>query len=412
MKVRLPYPHPGQRTVRRQARRFNWLSAGRRWRKTTMCMSIAVEAALAGQQIVWGAPVYDQVFTGWLETQQAAGNVADFNVSRMTATFPGRGAIIYRSLDDPDNVRSKTADGVVIDECGDVMEAAWYEALRPMLMDTGGWAWGIGTPKGRNWFWREHAKARDEDGEAMSWQAPTLGARIVGQELVREPHPLENPDIAWGELLSLWQTMPERSFRQEILAEFMEDAGGVFRGVRGRATEKPRLPYDGVFVMGLDWAQQKDFTVLTVLDARSRKMVDLDRFNQVDWALQRGRVKAMADKWDVERIIAEKNSIGGPNIEALQREGLPVLPFETTAQSKPPLIESLALAFERGEIAILDDPVLVDELEAYERTVSEVTGRARYNAPEGGHDDCVMALALAWWGVVAGGPKSRTRRAA
>ena len=376
-----------------------------------MCMSIAVEAALGGRQIIWGAPTYDQVFTGWLETQKAAAAVGEFNVSRMTATFPGRGVIIYRSLDDPDNVRSKTADGVVIDECADVAEVAWYEVLRPMLMDTGGWAWGIGTPKGRNWFWREHAKARDAGSEARSWQAPTLGAEIVQGELVRKPHPLENPNIAWGELVSLCQTMPERSFRQEILAEFMEDAGGVFRGVRARAMLQRAAPYQGVFVMGLDWAQQKDFTVLTVLDARTRKMVDLDRFNQVDWALQRGRVKAMAEKWDVERIVAEKNSIGGPNIEALQREGLPVLPFDTTAQSKPPLIESLALAFERGEVAILDEPTLVDELEAYERQVSEVTGRPRYNAPEGMHDDCVMSLALAWWGIV-NGQRSRTRRTA
>jgi len=83
-------------------------------------------------------------------------------------------------------------------------------------------------------------------------------------------------------------------------------------------------------------------------------------------------------------------------LEMLQRLGLPVRGFETTASSKPPLIESLALAFEREECRWQADPVWTGELEAYERKVSATTGRSQYSAPEGGHDDTVMARALAW----------------
>lgn len=74
------------------------------------------------------------------------------------------------------------------------------------------------------------------------------------------------------------------------------------------------------------------------------------------------------------------------------------MPFTTTAQSKGPLIESLALAFEQDDIAIQPEPVLLDELQAYslERLAS---GRYRYNAPPGMHDDTVIALALAHYGV-------------
>ena len=132
-----------------------------------------------------------------------------------------------------------------------------------------------------------------------------------------------------------------------------------------------------------------------------RRMVDMDRFNGVNWSMQRGRVKAMIDKWGIERVIAEHNSIGGPNIEALQNDNLPIVPFETTGLSKPPLIESLALAFERGEIAIFDDGVLTGELSAYERKVSPQTGRSQFSAPEGLHDDTVIALALAWYGITS-----------
>lgn len=59
----------------------------------------------------------------------------------------------------------------------------------------------------------------------------------------------------------------------------------------------------------------------------------------------------------------------------------------TTARSKPPLIESLVLAFERGDIKILNDEILIGELEAYERSVSTYTGHSRYNDPSGLHDD-------------------------
>jgi hypothetical protein len=75
---------------------------------------------------------------------------------------------------------------------------------------------------------------------------------------------------------------------------------------------------------------------------------------------------------------------------------LPVVAFTTTAQSKGPLIESLVLAIEKREVTLLNDPVLINELEAYERTVSKETGRSKYSAPEGMHDDVVISCALGW----------------
>lgn len=358
-------------------------------------MSVAVEAAITGRQVVWGAPTYDQVRVGWDEARRAAGTAVEFNQSRMTATFPTGGRIIYRSLDDPDNARGHTADLVMVDEAGDVVEVAWYEVLRPMLMDTGGGAWIGGTPKGRNWFWREHVTAADRPDSAV-WQVPTLGAVITPGGLVRCPHPLENPAIPFAEIEHLYRTVPERTFRQEILAEFIEDSGGVFRRVSDAATAPyPVDPYIGTFVMGVDWAKSRDFTVLVVLDAASKRVVDFDRFNQIDYHVQRARLKALARTWGVTTILAEQNSIGVPNIEELQRDGLPVRGFQTTNATKGQIIEGLGLAIETGEIAFPNIPQLVAELQAYEMDRLP-SGLTRYGAPEGMHDDCVMALALAW----------------
>jgi hypothetical protein len=389
-------------TVRLGAKRFNWLAAGRRWRKTTMAMAIAVEAALRGQQILWGAPTFDQVHVGWEETQRATRGIAQFRESRMEAKFPNGGMILYRSLDNPDNARGHTAYGLVIDESGDVDPAAWHEVLRPMLIDTNGWVWGIGTPKGRNWFWQEHVAATDRP-DSVAWQAPTLGVRITERGLIRVPHPLENPDIPFTEIEHLWRTQPERTFRQEILAEFVESGGGVFRGIRAAATaaaqDGPEPGHEYVF--GVDWGRSSDFTCVAVMDVSRRALVYLDRFNQVDYTLQRGRLTALFERFRPHTIIAEANAMGQPIIDQLQAEGLPVSGFTTTATTKSPLIDALALGFERGQIALLPDPILLAELEAYEEHLLPGGGR-RFGAPQGMHDDTVMALALAWSGVGGG----------
>lgn len=400
--IQLPYPHPGQRIVRQQARRFNWLAAGRRWRKTTLVMSIAVEEALQGKTIVWGAPTYDQVRVGWEETRHACANLVDFNETRMQARFPRRGQILYRSLDNPDNARGHTADGVVIDEIQDVSPAAWYEVLRPMLLDTGGWMWGVGTPKGQNWVFREHTRAVDR-ADSRAWQAPTLGVRETDTGLERAPHPLENPYISLDEIQQLYESIPQATFEQEVLGLFLEQQGAVFRNLPAVLTapvSSPAAHAGHRIVLGGDWAQRHDFTALSVGCADCRQELALDRFNQIGWALQRDRLLTLAARWGVQEAVLEANSIGGPNIEALQDVApFSITAFQTTASSKPPLIQALALACDRASARWLPDPVAAAELAAYEATVSPTTGTTRYSAPEGMHDDTVIARALAWWGM-------------
>ena len=396
-RIRLPYPHLGQQTVRRQARRFNWLAAGRRWRKTTMAMTISVESAAAGQTVIWGAPTYNQVRIGMEETRRAAAGVADFNLSRMEVSFPLGGRILFRSLDNPDNARGLTGDGIVIDEAGIAKPYAWYEVLRPMLIDTGGWLWAIGTPNGRNWFWTESMAALDR-ADAMAWQVPTLGVEIVGGELRRRPLPLENPAIPFEEIDRLYRTMSERAFRQEILAEFVEDGGGVFRRVvdAATATEQSGPTPGHSYVIACDWGRSNDYTVLAVLDTREQALVYMDRFSQIDYVLQMERVTALARRFNPVSIVAEANAMGQPVIDQLARRGLPIKPFVTTNASKAEIIDALALAFEQGEIRILNDPVLLGELQAYEMNKTP-SGLMQYSAPEGMHDDTVMALAIGWW---------------
>jgi len=128
--------------------------------------------------------------------------------------------------------------------------------------------------------------------------------------------------------------------------------------------------------------------------------LELDRFNQLDWEFQRSRILSHLEKWNVRMTIVEENSIGSPNLEALQKATTrSVKGFMTTAASKPPLIQSLALAFEQREIKWLSVPVATAELQSYEARRNEVTNRIQYAGAKGGHDDTVIARALARYSI-------------
>lgn len=359
-------------------------------------MSIAVEHAIRGEPWLWTAPTYDQVRIGWDESKRACGKAGRFTQDRMTATFPSGGLIRYRSLDDPDRARGHTAAGVVIDEASMVRANAWVAVIRPMLIDTGGELWALFTPNGRNWTYYEWMRAQTQN-DSRAWQVPTVGCAIQNGELVRVPHPLENPDVPFSEISHLYRTLPERFFRQEILAEFTEDAGGVFRRVREATTAVEQVDpvADHQYVFGVDWGKYNDFTVIAVLDITDNSLVYLDRFNMINYMVQIDRLQALYEKFDPAVAVIERNSIGDPILETLRATGMRVRPFNTTHERKTIAIDALALAFEQGCLTIVDDPALVGELEAFEMTRLP-GGGLRYAAPEGMHDDTVIALALAW----------------
>lgn len=380
-------PHPQQAEVHEHPARYKVLACGRRWGKTRQGVNECLDVAVRGGRAWWVAPSYKMSEVGWRPLRQMGARIgATVRLGDRQILLPSGGEVAVRSADDPDSLRGEGLDFVVIDECAFVAERAWTEVLRPALSDRLGRAMFISTPKGRNWFWRLWQRGQSgDDPEWASWRFPTEG----------------NPYILASEVEAARRESPERIFRQEYLAEFMDDAGGVFRRVMDAATITEQPHQEGhTYVMGVDWGKSNDFTVLTIGDATTQQAVCVDRFNQIDYAVQRGRLQALAERYQVTSIVAEANSMGEPIIEQMQRDGLPVRGFTTTNATKAVIIEALALAFERGDIAILNDPVLVGELQAYEMDKTP-SGMVRYGAPEGMHDDCVMSLALCWHAIVS-----------
>ncbi|MBZ0276188.1 MAG: terminase family protein [Anaerolineae bacterium] len=380
----LPPPHASQQRIIKDRSRFRVVTCGRRFGKTEVGKREILERASAGKQCWWVAPTYLMADQVWRDLIAAVEGQDGVIISQKTRRIdlPNGGMIAVRSGHQPHRLRGAGLDFVVLDEAAYLAPHLWPEVIRPMLVERRGGALFLSTPNGHNWFYDLFRLGMDdEEGEWRSFQFTTA----------------DNPLIAAEELDSIRRNTVERVWNQEYLAQFTADAGQVFRDVQAAATVSPDVaPEAGRrYVAGVDWGREGDYTVIAIMETTTRQLVALDRFNQVGWALQRGRLVELCDRWKPDVIYAEANSIGSPNIEALQAEGLPVESFTTTAASKPPLIESLALAIERREIALLPDETLLGELSAY-RAQRMPGGGFRYSAPPGGHDDTVIALALAY----------------
>ncbi|HXG86518.1 MAG TPA: terminase family protein, partial [Pyrinomonadaceae bacterium] len=296
------------------------------------------------------------------------------------------------SLDSAETVRGRKYALALIDEAAMVpdLENTWNAVIRPTLTDYEGGADFYSTPKGLNYFYSLFNRASDDaNKDWAAWQMPTAA----------------NPFIKSSEIEAARLELPTDVFRQEYLAEFIQGEGAVFRNITanliaekdkdGVPLTKPEDHVGHKKVAGGDWGQVNDFTVVSVGCETCKRELELLRFNKIDWEFQRRQALNLLDKWDVSLALFEENSIGSPNLEALQKtSSRDIRGFMTTAQSKSPLIQSLALCLEQSEMKFLDIPIATRELEAYEARKNKMTGRISYNAPKGFHDDTVIARAL------------------
>ena len=380
-------PHAGQKEVHNSDARFKVLSAGRRWGKTRLGVNECLDAASKGGRAWWVSPSYKTSEVGWRPLRQLARRIpgAEVKLVDRSVALPGGGFVAVRSADNPDSLRGEGLDFVVMDECAFMQREAWTEAIRPALSDRLGRALFISTPKGRNWFWEIYQRGVQGEEGWQAWTFPTAA----------------NPFIQASEIEAARRDLPEIIFRQEYLAEFVDDQGGVFRRVQEAAVLDPREPETNrQYVAGVDVASSVDFTVVTVLDAETKEMVYLDRFNRVDYPVLIDRLESVYHRYNLTSMTVEANSIGRPVIDELVKRGLAIVAFTTTSATKQAVIQALQAAFENAQIKVLNNPVLIGELLSFESKRAP-SGSFTYSAPDGMHDDCVMSLAIAWNAISA-----------
>ena len=377
-----------QARIAKHPAKIKIICAGRRWGKTILGGYLVANVLRQGGRSAWVVPEYKNGRALWRYLSNMCAPLAQagiFSISKTERVITGRngGFLAMYSADNIDSIRSEAFNLVVGDEAARIDGDGWNDAVRPTLADADGDEILISTPKGLNWFYKEWLSGKDNQNEIMSWTAPTNA----------------NPNPMIRKAYELAKTrLPERTFSQEWDAQFIE-GGVIFRNIRKLSVLQPKEPEkDKQYVIGVDWGRSNDATVFCVMDISAKEQVYLDRMTNTDYAMQRNRLASLAQKYNSAHIIAEANSMGQPNIEALQSMDVSVTAFTTTNATKTNIIQALELACEREEIKLLDNEIQTGELMSYQ-SEKLPSGLIRYGAPNGMHDDTVMALALAWSGL-------------
>lgn len=298
------------------------------------------------------------------------------------------GAIVTtKSAEDVLKLASDAPSGIVLAEAAQMD----FEVFRRLFARTAearargdGWMLATGTfEKGRRWYaelFRQFKRPNPWGG--TSYSLPTWSNTAVF------PGGRDDPAVK-----SIEAGLSPEQFRERFGGEPVAYEDQVFRGESIEKCIGPLGQPDGGVVLGCDLARLRDYTTIVALNSL-RQVVEIQRFNRVDWVTQVRRITELYQRLNARRICVDSTGVGDPVAELLWRSRLVVDPVKITAQSKAELIDGLSIALDRNEVKIPRDEQLVAELWDFQAT-ERASGVDRLEAPEGKHDDLVMGLALA-----------------
>jgi hypothetical protein len=230
-------------------KRWSIAVAHRRAGKTVACIQkltkSALECELHEPRFAYVAPLYNQAKDiAWIYLRHYARQIgADINESELRIDLPNSARVRLYGADNPDRLRGMYLDGIVLDEYADMRPSVWGEIIRPMLADRKGWATFIGTPKGRNEFFKLWSGAQENE----AWYRLMLKASETGL-------------IAPDELIDARRSMTPEQYEQEFECSFEAAIIGAYYGKEiaeaeraGRVSKveyEPLLPVHTVWDLG------------------------------------------------------------------------------------------------------------------------------------------------------------------
>lgn len=331
-------------------------------------------------KIGWVSPIYKQSKKVFKDIENAfAENPYVFkskNGTELTFSSHKNSTIEFFSAERYDNIRGFTFDYLVCDEFAFMDNEAWTEVLRATVLVRGKKVLLISTPKGKNHF-HQIFNLENQNSQYKSFQMTSY----------------DNPLINPTEIDDARSTLPDHVFRQEYMAEFVDGGAGLFNDLTLiTKSERTNRMY-----AGLDIGRADDYTVLSVFN-ETGEMHYIERWNKDTWSNIISKVIARINEFSCSTFV-EVNGIGDPIFEQLRDRvndsGL-IIPFLTTSKSKQDIIEQLVVANQNKEVKMLDRDWLIKELELFTYEYNPKTKSVRYSAPNGFHDDAVMATAIGY----------------
>lgn len=373
-------PHSNQReihnSINNEDYKYYVINIGRQFGKTMLAINQMLCWVInnKGCNIAWVTPVYKQGKKVFSELEKATRSSGFFEFNQSELTVKGFGSTIsFYSGERPDNIRGNTFDYLIVDEFAFTREELWSEVLSATVLVKGKKVLFISTPKGKNHFYK------------LSLQ-PNYDNRYKYFHFTS----YDTPFINELDLEERKRSLPNHIFKQEYLAEFLDNSSGLFTNVRDCIKEPTQsTKYYG----GLDIGRADDYTVLTIINEHNQ-VVFIERWRQDEWTAIINKVGVKINEYNA-KVYVEVNNQGDVFYEMLKKIcGKNIFPFITSTKTKPIMIEDLAVLFEQKDISILNVNWLIDELEAFTYIYNQNTRNVQYSAPQGVHDDSVISLAL------------------
>jgi hypothetical protein len=292
-----------------------------------------------------------------------------WNGQKLQLKFVNGSYIDFRSAERPENIEGFEYTRGFLNEAGIILkkDALWDNTLMPMFKSADARVKIIGTPKGKNKF---HTLSKQYKHYSFSaYKSP-----FWTEELLAE----------------IKRNVPADVFRQEYLGEFLDNASSVFRNITSCVKDIQTTKGD---IMAIDLAKHTDFTVIMVGNSQTKEVVHIERFNQIDWGFQKKRIVALIERFNRPKVIIDSTGVGDSIYDDLSKLNIVIEPYKFTSSTKNSLIQNLSVAIDNQEIFFPYNEDLLNELDIFGYEMSSA-GNIRYNAPDGFHDDMVIALAL------------------
>jgi len=343
-------------------------------------LSEMVKNGDVGRDFWWLAPVYSQAEIGYRRMVQLLTKadphkrVWSCSDKPMTVRTVNGSACHFKTSEEPDNLYGHEVYGLVVDESSRVPGAAW-DAARSTMTATGGPVRAIGNVRGRkNWHYKLCRRA--EAG------APDMHyARMTAKDAI------EAGLFPESELDSVREQLPEAVFRELYFCEPSEDGANPF-GLQHIARCTHPLAQGPAVCFGVDLARSIDWTVIVGLNS-DMQVCYFDRWQGVTWDLTEDKLCNVIQS---KPAAVDSSGIGDVVVPRLQQRCGNVEAFPTGSR-KQGLIEGLAVDVQQERVKFPEGPIKA-EMEQFEYKLSP-TLKVQYSAPDGVHDDCVVALALA-----------------
>lgn len=236
-------PRVHQDWLHKNMKRFNVISAHRRFGKTVMCVNELVDRGLRcprkNPQLAYVGPTYGSVKrVAWEFLKDAVRAIpgTTINESELRVDIPrgqDRVRIMLLGGENPDSLRGLYLDGVVLDEFSEQNPEIWTAVVRPALSDRNGFAVFIFTPKGNNYAYELYRYARrDESGEWFAALFKASETKIIPQKELDAARAAMGPEM--------YEQEYESSFTAALVGAYYKEEMQVMQDQK-RMT---RVPYD------------------------------------------------------------------------------------------------------------------------------------------------------------------------